>query len=43
MKQAVMEAEYYESKTWGYKYPKIQIITVPELLKGIKPISPHTH
>jgi adenine specific DNA methylase Mod len=42
MKQAAMEAEYYESKTWGHKYPKIQIITIPELLKGSKPILPHT-
>jgi site-specific DNA-methyltransferase (adenine-specific) len=43
MKQAAMEAEYYESKTWGHKYPKIQIITIAELLKGAKPILPHTH
>lgn len=42
MKQASMEAEYYESKTWGQKYPKIQIITISELLKGVKPILPHT-
>jgi DNA modification methylase len=42
MKQAAMEAEYYESKTWGHKYPKIQIITIPELLSGKKPIIPHT-
>jgi len=43
MKQAAMEAEYYESPTWGHKYPKIQIITIPELLKGIRPVLPHTH
>jgi len=43
MKQAAMEAEYYESKTWGHKYPKIQISTIPELLRGSKPILPHTH
>jgi len=43
MKQAVMEAEYYESPTWGHKYPKIQILTIPELLKGSKPVLPHTH
>jgi site-specific DNA-methyltransferase (adenine-specific) len=42
MKQAAMEAEYYESPTWGHKYPKIQILTIPELLKGSKPILPHT-
>jgi len=43
MKQAAMEAEYYESPTWGHKYPKIQIITIAELLKGIRPVLPHTH
>jgi site-specific DNA-methyltransferase (adenine-specific) len=42
MRQAVMEAEYYESPTWGHKYPRIQILTIPELLKGSKPILPHT-
>jgi site-specific DNA-methyltransferase (adenine-specific) len=43
MKQAAMEAEYYESPTWGHKYPRIQMLTIPELLKGAKPILPHTH
>jgi site-specific DNA-methyltransferase (adenine-specific) len=43
MKQAAFEADYYESKIWGHKYPKIQILTIPELLKGSKPILPHTH
>jgi DNA modification methylase len=42
MKEAAMEAEYYESPTWGHKYPKIQTITIPELLSGKKPIIPHT-
>ncbi len=42
MKQAAMEAEYYKSPTWGHKYPKIQIITIPELISGKKPIIPHT-
>jgi site-specific DNA-methyltransferase (adenine-specific) len=42
MKQAAMEAEYYESKTWGHKYPRIQILTIPELLEGAKPVLPHT-
>lgn len=42
MKQVAMEAEYYESPTWGQKYPKIQIITVEGLLSGNKPILPHT-
>lgn len=42
MKQATFEAEYYKSTTWGHKYPKIQILTILELLKGSKPILPHT-
>jgi len=41
MKQAAMEAEYYISPTWGHKYPKIQILTIKELLEGKKPIIPH--
>jgi site-specific DNA-methyltransferase (adenine-specific) len=42
MKQAAMEAEYYESPIWGHKYPKIQILTISDLLSGKKPIIPHT-
>jgi site-specific DNA-methyltransferase (adenine-specific) len=42
MKEVAMEAEYYESPIWGHKYPKVQILTIPELLKGSKPILPHT-
>lgn len=42
MKTTAMEAEYYESSTWGHKYPKIQIITIKELISGKKPILPHT-
>ncbi|MCJ7763391.1 restriction endonuclease [Candidatus Bathyarchaeota archaeon] len=42
MKIAAMEAGYYESPTWGHKYPKIQIATIPELLQGKKPTVP-TH
>jgi len=42
MKKAAMEAEYYESPTWGHKYPKIQILTIKELLEGKKPIIPHS-
>jgi site-specific DNA-methyltransferase (adenine-specific) len=42
MKQAAMDAEYYESPIWGHKYPKIQIVTITELLNGVKPIIPHT-
>lgn len=42
MKQAAFEADYYESPIWGQKYPKIQILTIAELLKGSKPTLPHT-
>lgn len=42
MRKTAMESEYYESPTWGHKYPKIQIITIKELLDGKKPILPHT-
>lgn len=27
---------------WGHKNPKIQILTIPNMLKGSKPILPHT-
>jgi hypothetical protein len=42
MKIAAMEAGYYESPTWGHKYPKIQIAPIAELLQKKKPIIP-TH
>ncbi len=42
MKEAAFEANHYTSPTWGHKYPKIQIITIPELLAGKKPEIPHT-
>lgn len=42
MKIAAMEAGYYESPTWGHKYPKIQISTIAELLQKKKPLIP-TH
>lgn len=42
MREAAMEAEYYKSKTWGHKYPKIQLLTIQELLSGTKPLIPHT-
>jgi len=42
MKIASMEAGYYESPTWGHKYPKIQISTIAELLQKKKPLIP-TH
>lgn len=37
-----LEAEYYESPIWKMKCPKIQIITVEELLTGKKPVLPQT-
>jgi len=40
MKEAALEAEYYLSPTWGTKYPKIQIITIEQLLNGEKPNIP---
>jgi site-specific DNA-methyltransferase (adenine-specific) len=40
MMQAAMESEYYVSPTWGHKYPKIQILTIADLLKGAKPDIP---
>ena len=42
MTEASLEAEYYKSPTWGHEYPKIQIITISELLSGKKPNIPHT-
>jgi site-specific DNA-methyltransferase (adenine-specific) len=29
-------AGFYKSKTWGKKYPKIQLLTIVELLAGKK-------
>ena len=29
-------AGFFESKTWGRKYPKIQLLTIAELLTGKK-------
>lgn len=40
--EADLEAEYYESPIWKMKCPKIQIITVEELLTGKKPVLPQT-
>ena len=33
-------AGFFESKTWGKKYPKIQRLTVAELLAGKKSVMP---
>jgi len=34
MKQAAIEAGYYHSPIWNKDYPKIQILTIDELLQG---------
>ena len=36
MKTEAVTAGFYESPTWGRKYPKIQLLTVAELLAGKK-------
>ena len=36
MKQEAVTAGFFESKTWGKKYPKIQLLTIAELLAGKK-------
>ena len=36
MQTEAATAGLYESKTWGKKYPKIQLLTVAELLAGKK-------
>lgn len=42
MVEAAFEANHYTSPTWGDKYPKIQILTIKELLEGKKPKIPYT-
>jgi site-specific DNA-methyltransferase (adenine-specific) len=36
MQTEAATAGLYESKTWGKKYPKIQLLTIAELLAGEK-------
>ena len=36
MKTEAVTAGFYESATWGQKYPKVQLLTVAELLAGKK-------
>jgi len=36
MKTEAVTAGFFESKTWGRKYPKIQLLTVADLLSGKK-------
>jgi len=42
MVEAAFEANHYTSQTWGHTYPKIQIITIAELLEGKRPEIPYT-
>jgi DNA modification methylase len=36
MQTEAVTAGFYESKTWGKKYPKVQLLTIAELLAGKK-------
>lgn len=36
MQTEAVTAGFYESKTWGKKYPKLQLLTIDELLAGKK-------
>jgi len=36
MKEEAVTAGFFESKTWGEKYPKIQLLTVADILSGKK-------
>ena len=36
MKEEAVTGGFYESRTWGKKYPKIQLLTIAELLDGKK-------
>ena len=36
-------AGFYESLGWGKKYPRVQILTIEELLQGKKPEHPSQH
>jgi DNA modification methylase len=36
MKEEAVTAGFFESKTWGKKYPKIQLLTIADLLAGKK-------
>ena len=40
MRRAALEAGEYESELWGGRFPKLQILTVAELLDGKKPNVP---
>lgn len=40
MRRAAVEAGNYESELWGGAYPRVQILTVSDLLAGVKPNVP---
>lgn len=42
MKEAAYDAGYYESPTWGQNFPRVQIVTIQELLDGKEPKLPKT-
>jgi site-specific DNA-methyltransferase (adenine-specific) len=42
MEKEALETGYYESPTWGKKYPRVQILTIEKLLSGEKPQLPPT-
>jgi len=40
MKRAAVEAGQYESQLWGGKFERVQVLTISELLAGMKPNVP---
>ncbi|MCS6870861.1 MAG: DNA methyltransferase [Anaerolineae bacterium] len=40
MRQEALKAGYYHSERWNKDYPRLQILTVEELLKGAEPLLP---
>ena len=42
MEKEALESGYYESPTWGKKYPRVQLLTIEKLLSGEKPQLPPT-
>ena len=43
MKKEAATAGFYESVTWDKKYPRIQILTIEDLLNGAQPQMPPQH
>ena len=43
MQREAVAAGYYRSPGWGKDYPKIQILTIADLLKGAKADMPPAH